>query len=117
MQDTIKVGSIVKCIVTGIENYGIFVSINECYSGLVHISEISDGFVKDINAFVTIGEVIYCYVLEVLENDKKLKLSIKNINYKNIPINGEIQETRLGFLPLKEHLNKWIEEKLKVYKG
>jgi len=116
MKECIKKGSIVEGEVTGIEDYGIFVHINNDYSGLVHISEISEDFVKDINSFVVIGEKIYCQVLEVLENEKKLKLSIKDINYKSIPENSEIQETRLGFLPLKTHLNQWIEEKLKIYK-
>jgi len=85
MKECIKKGSIVEGEVTGIEDYGIFVHINNDYSGLVHISEISEDFVKDINSFVVIGEKIYCQVLEVLENEKKLKLSIKDINYKSIP--------------------------------
>ena len=44
-----KVGSTVTGNVTGIEKYGAFVSLDDYYSGLIHISEISDGFVKDIN--------------------------------------------------------------------
>ena len=39
-------GKIVTGQVTGIEKYGIFVSLDEFYSGLIHISEISDGFVR-----------------------------------------------------------------------
>ena len=44
-----EVGKIVIGCVTGVENYGIFVSLDEYYSGLIHISEISTKFVKDIN--------------------------------------------------------------------
>ena len=40
-----KKGEIVTGCVTGIEKYGIFVSLDEYYSGLIHISEISDFFV------------------------------------------------------------------------
>ena len=40
-----RTGSIVKCQVTGIEKYGAFVNIDGIYSGLIHISEISNGFV------------------------------------------------------------------------
>ena len=54
-----EVGNIVTGNVTGIEKYGIFVSLDEYYSGLIHISEISDNFVRDINKFVNIGEVDY----------------------------------------------------------
>ena len=42
-----KKGEIVTGCVTGIEKYGIFVSLDDYYSGLIHISEISDFFVKN----------------------------------------------------------------------
>ena len=45
---------VVEGCVTGIEKYGIFVTLDEYYSGLIHISEISDNFVRDINKFVNI---------------------------------------------------------------
>ena len=104
-------GSIVKCQVTGIEKYGAFVNIDGIYSGLIHISEISNGFVKDINDFLQIGEIIYTQILDVDEENNRLKLSIKNINYKS-NTKSKVKESRLGFLPLKNHLNTWISEKL-----
>ena len=111
-----KVGDIIKGQVTGIEKYGIFVSIDPWYDGLIHISEVSSTFVKDIHDYVKIGETIYCQVLEVNEENLQLKLSIKDINYKvKSPVEG-IEETRKGFLPLKENLDNWIDEKLKEYK-
>ena len=50
-------------------------------------------------------------ILEVDENNAQLKLSIKNINYKSTN-NSKVKESRLGFLPLKNHLNKWIADKI-----
>ena len=44
-----KPGKIVKGIITGVQKYGIFVDLDNYYSGLIHISEISDLFVKDVN--------------------------------------------------------------------
>ena len=117
MQEIVKVGNIIKGRVTGIEKYGIFVHLENNYNGLVHISEVSEDFVRDINNFVSVGETIYCQVLEIDNVEKKIKLSIKDINYKEILPNCDVQETRLGFLPLKEHLNEWIEDKLKIYKN
>lgn len=111
-----KVGSIIKCQVTGIEKYGIFVSVDSWYNGLIHISEVSNGFVKDINDFVKIGEMIYCQILDVDEDGKQLKLSIKNINYKSTNNVKGIKESRLGFLPLKNALPNWIEESMERYK-
>ena len=110
--NSFEVGDIIKGQVTGIENYGIFININAEYNGLIHISEISEGFVKDVNDFVKIGETIYCKVLEVDHENCNLKLSIKNINYKARKGKGKYKETVLGFLPLKENLDRLIEEKL-----
>ena len=110
-----RVGSIVKCQVTGIEKYGAFVNVDSEYTGLIHISEISNDFVKNISDFLQQGEIICTQILEVDEVSKQLKLSIKNINYKS-NTKSKIKESRLGFLPLKNHLNTWIEDKLSEIK-
>ncbi len=115
MSEEYKVGDIIKGQVTGIEKYGIFVNIDPWYDGLIHISEVSDSFVRDIHDFVKIGETIYCQILDVNEDNLQLKLSIKNINYKANNSNNPIKETRKGFLPLKEQLPIWLEEKVKIY--
>lgn len=117
MQNEYKIGDIIECHVTGIEKYGIFVNIDMYYNGLVHISEISESFVRDIHDYVKIGETIFCRILEVDGDNGQLKLSIKDINYKNNNENDAIQETRLGFLPLKENLESWIQNKLKEYES
>ena len=113
-------GCIVKGTVTGIESYGIFVSFDEFYSGLIHISEISHGYVKNISDFVTIGENIYVEILEVDEEQANLKLIIKNINYKKKQINKKtkkIKETSRGFKTLEYKLPIWINEKLNKIKS
>lgn len=107
-----KIGDTVKCIVTGFKEYGIFVKMNEDYSGLIHISEISNSFVHNVTDYTEVGENIYAKVIGIDEKSKRLKLSIKNINYK---IDGkEMSESNKdGFQPLKEHLGIWINEKLR----
>ena len=75
-----KKGKIVKATVCGIESYGAFVKLDEYYTGLIHISEISSGFVKKITDFLQIGETIYAEILDVDDNTCHLKLSIKNID-------------------------------------
>ena len=102
---------IVLGMVTGIENYGIFVSLDEYYSGLIHISEISDGFVKDINSVVNIGETIRVRVLESDDDSFHVKLSIKDLNYRINRNKIKIIETGSGFGILKEQLPVWINEK------
>ncbi|MFR5857230.1 MAG: S1 RNA-binding domain-containing protein [Bacilli bacterium] len=111
----IKNGDIIKCTVTGITDYGIFIKSENDYTGLCHISEISNDYVKDINDFVHINEIIYCQVIDVDYKTKQLRLSIKNIYYKTEDDGKRIVETRKGFLPLKEKLPIWIDEKIKEY--
>ncbi|NLM62740.1 MAG: S1 RNA-binding domain-containing protein [Mollicutes bacterium] len=110
-----KKGKIVKGAVTGIESYGIFVSLDEFYSGLIHISEISHDYVKNINDYVNIGDIIYVEILDVDEKLAQLKLSIKNINYKgtNNFKKRKIKETKSGFKTLKEKLPFWIKENIR----
>ena len=102
---------VVEGLVTGIEKYGIFVSLDEYYSGLVHISEISDGYVKDINNFVNIGETIKVRVLDSDDDECHVKLSIKNLDYHIYRNKSKIVETGSGFEILKNHLDEWIEER------
>ena len=50
----IKKEDVVKVIVTGIQKYGVFAQTDN-YEGLIHISEISYGYVKNVNDYVKIG--------------------------------------------------------------
>lgn len=108
----LQVGDILEVVVTGITGYGIFVRYNEEYTGLIHISEISNYFVKNIADYVSVGESILSEVVEVEEGSKHLKLSIKNINYKLVPKYGKIKDTKDGFKALQMKLPVWIREKL-----
>lgn len=109
-----EVGKIVSGSVTGIETYGIFVNLLDYYSGLIHISEISEGFVKDVNDYVKIGDTIKAKVLEVDEEKYQVKLSIKGIDYLNKkPKRTKIEEQGSGFSILKTNLDEWMSN----YKG
>lgn len=109
-----KTGEIVTGCVTGIEKYGVFVSLDEYYSGLIHISEISENFVRNIHDYVKIGETIKARVLEETPKEHHVKLSIKNLDYRIMSKkNQKIKETSTGFKTLENSLNKWIEEKNK----
>ena len=48
---SIEVGSIVDGVVSGITNFGAFINLPENKVGLVHISEVADVYVKDVNDF------------------------------------------------------------------
>ena len=112
--DDIKINDIIEVTVTGIQKYGAFVLINDKYDGLIHISEISSGYVKNINDYIKIKDKIYAQVVDIDEENNKYKLSIKNIDYRN---DGKILNTddnfSNGFESLKDRLDLWINEKIK----
>lgn len=114
-----KKGKIIKGIVSGIETYGAFVKFDEFYTGLIHISEISHDFVKNISDYVNIGDTIYVEILEVDEESTHLKLSIKNIQYKPRKIRKQkkIIETKNGFKTLAYKLPKWIQTAIETTKN
>ena len=112
--DDIKINDVIEVVVTGIQKYGAFVLINDKYDGLIHISEISSGYVKNINDYIKIKDKIYAQVVDIDEENNRYKLSIKNIDYRN---DGKIinndDKCSNGFEPLKENLDLWINEKIK----
>lgn len=109
----LKIGDIILVKVTGINDYGFFIETKD-YKGLCHVSEISNDYVSNINDFVSVGEEIYVLIKGIDDVNKHLKVSIKDINYY-VDNHDSIHETRKGFLPLKEMLPIWIEEKMKEY--
>ena len=73
-----KIGESYSATVVTIKEYGAFVDIAKGVSGLVHVSEIADERVKDVNDYVAEGDVIDIKVLEV-DRFGKLKLSAKAV--------------------------------------
>lgn len=106
-------GDIIMVTVTSIENYGIFVKVDDKYNGLIHISEMSDSFVSNVRNFAFPGETIYAKIMEVDGDKKQIKLSIKSIDYRLTSQKGRLMESPNGFSKLKELLPIWIETKLK----
>ena len=111
--EKIKKNDVIKATVTGVQKYGAFVNTDE-YEGLIHISEISYGYVKNVNDFLKVGDNIFVEVVEVDNEDNQLKLSIKDIDYKKDGTRlKRMAETKNGFQPLKDNLEIWINEKIK----
>lgn len=105
-------GDIIKVTVTSIENYGIFVTVDEEYNGMIHISEMSDKFVTNVRSYAYPGEEIYAKVIDVDNTKNQIKLSIKSIDYRITTRKGNIMESPNGFSKLKEMLPIWIEKKM-----
>ena len=85
------IGSIVEGRITGITKYGAFVSLDNQTSGMVHISEISFGFVKDINEHLKLNQIVKAVVIAITD-DGKFALSIKQIPSNNL--NNNLNESK-----------------------
>ncbi len=72
----IEVGLIYEGKVTGITKFGAFVDIGEGKSGMVHISEVANSYVKDINDVLKLGDNVRVKLVAI-NPDGKLSLSIK----------------------------------------
>lgn len=70
------IDEIVKGKVTGVTKFGAFVSLENGASGMVHISEITDKFVKDINDHLHISDEVEAVVVSI-DDKGKIGLSIK----------------------------------------
>lgn len=100
-----KEGNIVKGEITAIKPYGAFVKVDENYVGLIHISEFSDGFVRSIEDYVSLNDVIDLKVLSIDGN--KLSLSYKLLHKRKKRYNIVLKS---GFSPLKSKLAQWVSD-------
>lgn len=121
MAKKIEVGEVLTGKVTGIQPYGAFVALDEQIQGLVHISEITYGFVKDVNEFLSVGEEIQVKVLDVDDEQKKISLSIRELQevphhrkrdtHPRRSLQDRVDEVDAdGFKILKDKLQDWIDQ-------
>lgn len=80
----VEVGDIVEGKVTGITNFGAFVELPEGQTGLVHISEIAEVYVKDVRDFLKQNDPVKVKVISV-EPRGKIGLSIKQVFARPAP--------------------------------
>lgn len=71
-----EVGSVIEGKVSGITNFGVFVDIGKGVTGMVHISEVAQNYVKDIKEYVHMGQEVKVKVITV-SPEGKISLSMK----------------------------------------
>ena len=107
--DQYKVGMIVYGKITGIKPYGAFVTFDDGITGLIHISELSNGFVRNINHFVKI---------DIDYKHKQLRLSFKALEQNTRKYTRKVRfegmpEMKIGFSSLKNKMKEWIKGETK----
>ncbi|AIM16046.1 MULTISPECIES: S1 domain-containing post-transcriptional regulator GSP13 [Neobacillus] len=124
MSQKFETGSVITGKVTGIQPYGAFVALDENTQGLVHISEITYGYVKDIHDHLKVGDEIKVKILSVDEEAGKIGLSIKATEEPPVQQTVRSRKPRKrqaaaivaegdgyqGFNTLKEKLQEWIDQ-------
>ncbi|MGI6642963.1 MAG: S1 RNA-binding domain-containing protein [Bacillota bacterium] len=104
---TLEVGAIVEGVVTGVTNFGAFVTLPDGKTGLVHISEIADAYVKDINEHVKKTDKVKVKVLSV-DPSGKIGLSIKQANPNYRPRSAaDMRRSRINF---EDRLARFMKE-------
>ncbi|MEH7255177.1 S1 domain-containing post-transcriptional regulator GSP13 [Neobacillus niacini] len=125
MTEKIETGSVLAGKVTGIQPYGAFIALDDNTQGLVHISEITHGYVKDINDHLKVGDEVQVKVLSIDENAGKIGLSIRAT--EEAPAQQAVAKPKKprkrqaativpdvdgqqGFNTLKDKLQEWIDQ-------
>jgi len=113
---TLKVGSILEGTVVNITNFGAFVELIGGKTGLVHISEVSNTFVKDIRNFLKEKDKVKVKIISIEENGK-VSLSIKQAQEDNlkkssrpIEIDWDQEKKKMASLSFEERLLKFMKD-------
>ena len=64
-------------VVRNVVDFGAFIDIGLHDDALVHISEITDKYIKHPSEILTVGDIIDCYVKEIIKDKDKVSLTLK----------------------------------------
>ena len=100
---SIEIGSTVEGKVTGITKFGAFVELPSGDTGLVHISEVANTYVKDISNFLKPDDTVKVKVIKI-GADGKIGLSIRRLEETAEPVK---QVSKASF---EDQLNRFLRE-------
>ena len=118
-----EVGELIIGKVESVKPYALFLVFEDGSKGLLHISEISDSYIRDIEKFGTIGDEMRVKILSIDVHNGFMRVSYKQVpqedrynthsnDLRRVPDFG-----KESFKVLEEHLPGWIEETLAKAKG
>lgn len=108
----VAVGKVVEGTVTGITNFGAFVELPEGKSGLVHISEISDDYVKKVADYLKKDQKVKVKILSI-SKDGKISLSIRQAKPKTknpIEIDWRKNDEKQRSMSFEDKLSRFLKE-------
>ena len=106
---SLKAGEIVEGGVKTITNFGAFIDLGDGATGLVHISEVSNEYVKDISEFLQQDQKVKVKVLSIDEENKKITLSIKRATETRSE-NRRPQAKPVQEMSFEDRLSKFLKD-------
>lgn len=105
-----SINDIIEVTISSIVPYGVFVNAEYGYTGLIHISEITGGYIRNISKYFKVGNIVKAKIIGIDEEKKHLSLSTKDIMINSI-MNKEnsLEEEGNGFQELEDRLPEWID--------
>jgi len=107
---TIEVGDILEGVVTGITPFGAFIGLPGNLTGLVHISEVADTYVKDVKDYLKEQDKVKVKVINIDPNGK-IGLSVKQANPEYVPkAQRRENRARANDMSFEDKLAKFMKE-------
>ena len=78
--DNLKIGMKLEGTVRNVVDFGAFIDIGLHNDGLVHISKITNKFIKHPSELLSVGDIVTCYVIEINKDKEKVSLSLIDPN-------------------------------------
>lgn len=82
--DSLNVGDVLEGEVVRVENFGAFVDIGAERPGMVHVSELTEGFVKSPSDVVSVGQKVQARILKVNKKKRQIDLSLREERQQEI---------------------------------
>lgn len=82
--EDLSIGMELEGVVRNVIDFGAFIDIGLKNDGLVHISQISEDYIKHPNEVLNVGDIVKCYVLDINTEKKKVALTLIDNNVKII---------------------------------
>lgn len=106
---SIAVGTVLEGVVSGITKFGAFVELPGGLTGLVHISEVADTYVKDVNDYVKEKDRVRVKVINIDEKGK-IGLSIKRANPDYVEKRGPRPNRQANAASFEDKLARFMKE-------
>jgi general stress protein 13 len=104
-----RIGQVIDGVISGIQDYGVFVALDDKTQGLVHISECKDKKIEDVHEEFEVGQRCQVVVLDIDDYSGAISLSLRQMEILKVPaVTGEEKPQYRG------HKHFWTRNKLEI---